>query len=250
MQQPAEELDVEVDFIVSLFQVHSPTRVKDIIDVACGPCPHSIRLAKMGYRVAGLDISRPMLEYATVAATQEGITIELHEADMREFQLGSKYDAALCSYESILHLLSNEEYYRHLRAVADHLRPSGLYYVVLDMPSKWLSEVLDPAQPTREYECREIRRDDTIITVRMYSSPVDFVTGTYDWGISCEVSKGPDVIEYVDSRNKLRVLMTQEFMAILDASGVFDLIGFYGQFDLHSPMTSASPKRIALLRKK
>ena len=51
--------------------------------------------------MTGVDRATGMLEIATEKATAHDVDIALHHGDMRDFQLNQRFDAILCTYDSI-----------------------------------------------------------------------------------------------------------------------------------------------------
>ena len=72
-----------------------------LLEVACGTGGIIESLAD-GYQVAGLDISPGML---AVARAKLPAGTPLHLADMSNFSLGVRFDAIICVYHGINHLL-------------------------------------------------------------------------------------------------------------------------------------------------
>jgi SAM-dependent methyltransferase len=64
----------EVDFLIEELALPSGGSV---LDVGCGTGRHSIELARRGYSVTGLDLSRQMLARAAVAAEAAGVGVGL-----------------------------------------------------------------------------------------------------------------------------------------------------------------------------
>ncbi len=250
LQQPIEEIIREAAFIDSLLKTHREGNAEDILEICCGTCPHSLELASKGYKVVGLDHSEIMLHYAHEKASQRNLSVRSVCADMKKFALDTTFDAAICCYESILHLLTNEDWYVHLQTVAQHLKPSGIYYIVLDTPNQWVNQLIAPDAEQIEYYTGDKKIGDSTYHIKMFSGPLNFHTGVYKWGISSTVTQGNHVTATLDSFNKLRFLTTQELCAIIDASGVFDVINFYGDFHQEAQLQADSPKRIVVLRKK
>lgn len=103
-----------------------------ILEVGCGP---GLRLAVLKqwhgrYHVEGLDQDPTML--ALAAKRVPGVP--LHEADLRDFDLGKSYDAVLCLFGVIGYMKNQKEMTRALKAMHRHLVPGG---VLLLEP--WLS---------------------------------------------------------------------------------------------------------------
>ncbi|MGQ9731901.1 MAG: SAM-dependent methyltransferase, partial [Candidatus Zipacnadales bacterium] len=54
-----------------------------ILDLGCGQGRHVVELARRGYQVTGLDLSRVLLQKAQELAQKMGVGVELVEEDMR-----------------------------------------------------------------------------------------------------------------------------------------------------------------------
>jgi SAM-dependent methyltransferase len=105
---------------------------RHVLEIGCGP---GLRLAVLTqwhgkYRVEGLDMDPTMLGLASkrVPGTP------LHEADMRNFDLGTTFDAVLCLFGVIGYMKDQREMTKALKAMHRHLEPGG---VLLLEP--WLS---------------------------------------------------------------------------------------------------------------
>ena len=83
-------------------------------------------LAKRGYRVAGIDASASMLRVARAKARGR-TNPAFARGDMRRFDLGRTFDAAICMDGAFTHLLTDRDLLAHLRTVRRHLGPDGAY---------------------------------------------------------------------------------------------------------------------------
>jgi SAM-dependent methyltransferase len=88
-----EATSAEVDFFVEKLELSAGARV---LDVPCGNGRHAIELAKRGYRVTGVDLSKEFLEHARRNREAAGVEVELIRADMRALPDGATYEAAYC----------------------------------------------------------------------------------------------------------------------------------------------------------
>jgi ubiquinone/menaquinone biosynthesis C-methylase UbiE len=96
----------------------------DLLDVPCGFGRHAVPLAEAGYRVVGVDRSKPLLEEARRRANGARWP-KLTQADYRKLPFGdASFDAAVCLFSS-LGYLGDEEDTRVLAEIGRVLRPEG-----------------------------------------------------------------------------------------------------------------------------
>ena len=68
-----------------------------ILEVAPGPGYHALELARLGYHVTGLDISRTMVEIATAKARAEGVTVDFRHGDVTAMPFeADRFDLIVC----------------------------------------------------------------------------------------------------------------------------------------------------------
>jgi len=93
-----------------------------LLEVACGTGGILASLAGR-YQVAGLDISPGML---AVARGKLPPGTPLHLADMSRFQLGARFDAVICVYHGINHLLGFPAWESFFGCADQHLNDGGV----------------------------------------------------------------------------------------------------------------------------
>jgi len=103
-----------------------------ILDVACGTGGSTLPFAQRGYRIAGVDTSRSMLDVARAKAAAVDLPIEFALQDMRRLELGtlalgSVFDLVLCLYDSINYITDPRELEAALPGFLAALRPGGLF---------------------------------------------------------------------------------------------------------------------------
>lgn len=94
-----------------------------LLDVACGTGGMAALLAR-DHQVSGLDISPGML---AVARDKLPAGTPLYLADMTRFELDARFDAAVCVYQGVNHLLSFAAWERFFDRVAEHLNGNGVF---------------------------------------------------------------------------------------------------------------------------
>lgn len=99
------------------------SRAATLLDVACGTGGITALLAR-SYQVSGLDISSGML---AVARGKLPAGTPLYVADMTSFKLNVKFDAVICAYQGINHLLKLSAWESFFDCVGDHLGDRGVF---------------------------------------------------------------------------------------------------------------------------
>ena len=104
-------------------------RVTNLLDVACGTGAVTSLLSR-AYQVSGLDISAGML---AVARDKLPEGTPLYVADMTSFRLSARFDAIVCAYQGVNHLLTLPAWKSFFRSVYWHLNSGGVF--VFDIAS-------------------------------------------------------------------------------------------------------------------
>jgi SAM-dependent methyltransferase len=110
-----------------------------ILDLCCGCGQMARELSHRGYRITGLDSSEQMIRIARKNAPQSKFCL----ADARHFTLLPRFDAVVCSFNSLAHAASVDALASILRNAHSALSPHGLMLFDLSMEeaytSKWRS---------------------------------------------------------------------------------------------------------------
>jgi SAM-dependent methyltransferase len=123
----------EAGAIHELIQSRCP-RARTLLDVACGTGKH-LEALQDRYAVEGLDLDERLL--AVARARLPGVT--LHHADMRNFELGRKFDAITCLFSAIGYATTVESLTSTIAAMADHLEPLGVLIIEPWLtPDQWV----------------------------------------------------------------------------------------------------------------
>ena len=123
----------EMGFLAAAIDRHARRPVHSVIELGCGTGNMLLALVRGGYAVAGLDLSRPMLDYARARVSASGQPVELFLKDMAEFSLFRRFDAAVCFRNTFSYLTSLDRAAGHFGQVAHHLEPGGIYVIDLTL---------------------------------------------------------------------------------------------------------------------
>ena len=150
----------EADFIEAVCRKHCPFAARRFLEPACGTGRLVRELAARGYRVTGFDLSRPALSYLRRHLGRSRLKAKIFEADMSDFRLRERVDAAYCTVNTFRHLLTDRAARNHLECVADSVRLGGIYVLGSDLlPSLDVKE--------EETVCWTQRRGETRVTVTL-----------------------------------------------------------------------------------
>jgi len=121
----------EVAGVLALLELRPGAR---ILDLACGQGRHAVVLARLGYRVAGLDRSAVLLSRAQETARSVGSEVAWFLGDMRSLPFGQEFDACLSLFTSFGYFEDEAENEDVLHQVARTLRPGG--QLLLDLTNR------------------------------------------------------------------------------------------------------------------
>ena len=99
-----------------------------VVELAVGNGRVAIPVAKeTGVKIVGIDRSPAMLDLARDGAAEAGVELELHEGDMRDFEVDEPAALIYCPFRALLHLPTWADKRRVFERVAAALRPGGRF---------------------------------------------------------------------------------------------------------------------------
>lgn len=116
--------DAWAAYLAELLRTYAP-EAHTLADCACGTGAISIRLARMGYAVTGVDASPDMLRVAQQNARLAGLQLPFVCQDMRALRLHKPVDAIVCACDGVNYLLTPADVQAFFRAAHAALRPGG-----------------------------------------------------------------------------------------------------------------------------
>lgn len=119
-EKPAAQTRAEVEFVVRRLALPRGAR---ILDVPCGYGRHAAALARRGFTVVGVDLSRAMLAEARRRST-EGPRLRFRRGDMRRIGFREEFDAVVNLYTSFGYFTPAQNQ-TVLRRLARALKPGG-----------------------------------------------------------------------------------------------------------------------------
>jgi SAM-dependent methyltransferase len=119
-EKPPRQTRREVDFVLGAL---GPAKGARILDVPCGYGRHARELARRGFQVVGVDLSRPMIAEARRRG-RKGPRLRFRRGDIRRIAFREEFDAVVNLYTSFGYF-SPAQNRAALRRMARALRPGG-----------------------------------------------------------------------------------------------------------------------------
>lgn len=130
-QSWTEETKGQIDFLIKTLEL---TGTERILDLACGFGRHSLELARRGFEVVGVDITKVYVEDAIKHAELENLPARFIHADIREVDFKDEFDVVLNMADGAVGYLENEaENLKIFDVIAKALRQGGKH--VMDIMS-------------------------------------------------------------------------------------------------------------------
>ncbi|MBU5677028.1 class I SAM-dependent methyltransferase [Alkaliphilus sp. MSJ-5] len=131
-----EDVDYE-DWANYVEKVMAQNRNKPhkILEIACGTGNVTIPLAKKGYNILGLDISKDMLMIAKNKALENNINILFIEQDMIDLELEEKFDCILSMCDGINYIVDINDLMKVFQGVYNALEDGGVF--IFDISSHY-----------------------------------------------------------------------------------------------------------------
>jgi len=206
-----------------------------VLELCCGTGRLTIPLGLDGIAITGVDRSPSMLQRARAKLTAAGLTVPLHEADIRDLRLDSAFDSVFIPFNSLQCIYEIDDVGRVFNSVKHHLAPDGrLIFDVFNPSIDFLVERQRGWHPVRSYTDAGGR--DVEVTEQCHydaAAQINHVT----WRI---IRDGLERLEQLD----MRCFFPCEMEALIRLSG-FRSVVRYGDFD-ETPFTSESPKQICV----
>jgi len=181
-----------------------------IVELAVGSGRIAVPIARAGINVIGVDLSPGMLSVAREYGEEHDVSdlLDLRVGDLREPPVDEKVPLVICPFRSLLHMPSEEEKLRALRAAHDLLQPGG----------RLIFDVFAPSS------------EDIAETNGLWLEREEDIFERADWDESSRTLRlsvrSGDSAASMD----LHWLSAIEWRRLIDEAG-FEVAGLYGWFD-------------------
>lgn len=222
-----------------------------VLELGCGTGRVLIPTAKAGIEITGLDYSSRMLEVLKVKLQAEPAEVqkrvELIQGDIRNFDLGRKFNLVTIPFRPFQHLLTVEDELACLRCIHRHLFDEGKLVFDIFNPSltrltddKYLQET-EEEPPFTMPDGRKVVRKNRVISRDLFNQIQDIELIYY-------VTYQDERKERLVDRFQMRYLFRYEVEHLLARTG-FIVEAAYADFD-KSPLGSKYPGELIFIAKK
>ncbi|MDY6846281.1 MAG: class I SAM-dependent methyltransferase [Chloroflexota bacterium] len=210
----------EVEFLINVASIPPQS---NILDLCCGTGRHSMRLAELGYKVTGLDISSDFLKIAVEKSLRLGLSINWINKDMRDIPFENKFDLVFIMFGAWGFFEEDHENYAVFKAVNQALKMDG--HFILDFFNRdWILRHFQPAHWVE-------RKTGYYLEKRQFDN--------YKGRLNTEsvfIKRDGAVIKW---KTSLRAFTYQEIISVLKQEG-FSIFNVYGDlerrtYDLNTP---------------
>ena len=213
-----ERTEKEVEYLINVLDLEKSMK---ILDLACGHGRHANRLAELGYRVTGVDITPGFLDIAKKDAHERGVTVTYLQQDMRDINFTEEFDIVLLLYTAFGYF-NDEENFKVLQNIAKALKPEGM--LCFDAPNR--DNILKRMHPFHVDE----KGDDLMIERYTFDS----LTGK-SYNRRIVIRNGIRKDKFI----ALRLYNPSELKSLLRSAG-FEIHQLYGYWDDNPPTFDSS----------
>lgn len=194
-----KDYSTEVDYVDSLIKRFKASTTS-VLDVGCGTGRHAKLLAEKGYTVHGVDLSRQMLEIASLSETPE---LKFSQGDIRNFRLNKRFDTITSLFHVLSYQTTNDDVVNSLLTIRDHLNDDGIFVfdcwygpaVLLDLPGLRVKEI----------------EDDNLKVIRISRPTVDFNRSIVDVNFEVNVfDKTSRSLQTIHEKHEMRYFFLPE----------------------------------------
>ncbi len=233
----------EMDFYTGMAE-EARQKGEGLLELACGTGRVTLRLAKLGGRIVGLDRSEIML---SVARQKSAGMDNIHwvRADMRSFDLGEQFGLVLITGQAFHNLNTPGDQVACMESIHRHLLPTGKVVLHLDPPDMaWLGDLTKDKGGKCELD-RQFQHPQSGRRVNQYQA------WRYEPSTQCaiehtiweDVNEVGQVVNRVDNgEHRLHCIFPFEIEHLLGRTG-FVVDAVYGDF-FRNPYGDKSPQMI------
>jgi len=223
----------EIAFLTTMIERFGNKNVNSVFEPACGSGRLLYHLAKRGFTVTGLDLNPYAVAFCNRRLMRHGFRESACVGNMASFSLTDlgrkkKFDAAFNLVSSFLHLTTETDAQSHLHAVADVLKPGGIYLLGIHLKPQGVQHCLQ--------ERWSLRRGSLSVKSHLQSLSQDLQQRIEMIEVRIKAETPKKRYNIVD-QFPLRIYSAKQFGDLLSAVNRFDVLETYSfDYDTSSPI--------------
>ncbi|MBS1704805.1 MAG: class I SAM-dependent methyltransferase [Armatimonadetes bacterium] len=203
-----------------------------ILDVCCGTGNVTECLARRGYRMAGVDLSEPMIVEAKAKAASLGWEIDYLACDAASFRFETQFDAAYSFFDSFNYITDLGHLGKSFARVSEHLRPGASFIFDLNTAYAFEQKMFDQQDTRKKSKVQYKWKGSYNESSRIIKVNMDFwVEG-----------------QFYQETHIQRAHTTEEIIDLLDRAGFGDICT-YDSYTLDPPRTRSDRIHFTSIRK-
>ncbi|WP_226036963.1 class I SAM-dependent DNA methyltransferase [Aquibacillus saliphilus] len=228
--------DSWLEFAKVMFDRHGE-KVINVADLGCGTGQVTRRLAHSGLNVVGVDNSNDMLTYAQQAATNERLSIQWINQDLRELQGFNELDAVVSFCDVINYIVDKSDVELVFKNVYQMLKANGVF--IFDVHS-----IDHVEKDLKDQTFAEIYDDISYVWLCQSGENI----GEIFHDLTFFVQDG-DYYDRFDESHHQRTFPVESYTNLLKQQG-FEVKGVYADFDTESNDLKEDDQRLFFVCKK
>ena len=120
----------DIEFWKNILLPHN----NSILELAAGTGRLALPLIREGYDYVGLELSEDYCSFANKKLKKFTDKKLIYQGDMRSFDLDEKYDNIFIPFNSLLHLLYEEDFILSLDCIKKHMHQNSKLYIDIFVP--------------------------------------------------------------------------------------------------------------------
>jgi SAM-dependent methyltransferase len=221
-----------------------------ILEVACGTGRVTIRIARKGIEICGVDNSLAMLEVLRVNLARESDQVRqrvsVHEGDMRNFRLDRKFPLVMIPFRPMQHMFTVEDQVAALKTAAAHLTGDGILAFDVFYP-KFELILTKVGEEVQEMEWT-VDSDPTRIVRRFFrKDSIDKINQIFNFTFIFRTYQSGDLVLEETEAFQLCYYTYPHLRALFLLAGL-EPVAEYGSF-AKTPLDNTAEQMIFLLRR-
>lgn len=220
-----------------------------ILELACGTGRLTFPMAEAGARVVGIDTSRGMLAQANLRREalppSQRLRLEFLQGDMRTFRAKRRFEAVVLGFNTLMHMLEDDDLLATLHTARAHLEDEGLFHLDLHTPLPEITRNRDPEgryDPEQMIDPRNGKRyvvtENNTYDPRRQINQMRFYYQEVD-------EAGRDVGSERCAVVELRVLFPRELDLFMRLAG-FEVVGDWDDFERTTRFSGGGGRRVMM----